>query len=226
LIDFTYGGPAYPANERLTVKALESFQAVCSGLTSVFVSAMRANKIPARYLMGKVIHLANDPVNFGDDAILKSTSEHAKAEFFVTGLGWVPAEPTLAGTCTDENFSHWIHRAIGFDVGRFFVKQVANVQGALPDQLKAAADSTELRHFAGSITYKSAKFLGPKPSPIAFSVNKGQTRYVFEPLSDSTISVKTPLEVRQSCVKNDVKSSQKDAIKTSDKPLPRLPDAR
>jgi hypothetical protein len=57
----------------------------CGGLASVFVSALRANGVPARLVTGRWAFSANksggDPYQY-----------HVKAEFFAAGVGWVPAD--------------------------------------------------------------------------------------------------------------------------------------
>jgi Transglutaminase-like superfamily len=55
------------------------------GLAIVFVSALRANGIPARVLSGRWARPSQPGRNPADDV-------HVKAEFFATGVGWVPAD--------------------------------------------------------------------------------------------------------------------------------------
>lgn len=63
-------------------------KADCDGMAAVFVSAMRANKIPARMLSGLPAKSAmpNQGTIIG----------HARAEFYAAGVGWVPADPAYA----------------------------------------------------------------------------------------------------------------------------------
>lgn len=65
----------------------------CGGMCVMFVSAMRANKIPARVLAGC---WAKSSV---EDAMLEGTryyQTHVKAEFFAAGVGWIPVDPSSA----------------------------------------------------------------------------------------------------------------------------------
>ncbi|MBL9084073.1 MAG: transglutaminase family protein [Planctomycetales bacterium] len=65
----------------------------CGGMCVMFVSAMRANKVPSRVLAGC---WAKSSV---EDAMLQGTryyQTHVKAEFFASGIGWVPVDPSSA----------------------------------------------------------------------------------------------------------------------------------
>jgi transglutaminase-like putative cysteine protease len=53
----------------------------CGGLSTVYVSTLRANGIPARCLTGRWIH---------------RDMTHVKMDFYAEGVGWVPAEPSGA----------------------------------------------------------------------------------------------------------------------------------
>lgn len=53
----------------------------CGGLATVYVSILRANGIPARCLSGRN---------------LKPDGTHVRMEFYAEGVGWVPADPSLA----------------------------------------------------------------------------------------------------------------------------------
>jgi transglutaminase-like putative cysteine protease len=59
----------------------------CGCLCAVFVAALRANGIPARGLVGRLVVSAKpfDQCDYG---------EHVRAEFFAAGVGWVPVDPT------------------------------------------------------------------------------------------------------------------------------------
>jgi transglutaminase-like putative cysteine protease len=60
----------------------------CGCLATVFVCALRANDIPARELVGRLVKSARpfEAVEYG---------MHARAEFFAEGVGWVPADPAF-----------------------------------------------------------------------------------------------------------------------------------
>lgn len=65
----------------------------CGGLSALFVSVLRANGIPARQLMGRWARSEKPGEKVGD---VEYHQQHAKAEFFAAGVGWVPADPTSA----------------------------------------------------------------------------------------------------------------------------------
>jgi hypothetical protein len=58
----------------------------CGCMSSVFVSALRANGIPARELVGRYAESSK-----GDDY-----KTHARAEFYAEKVGWIPVDPTYA----------------------------------------------------------------------------------------------------------------------------------
>ena len=53
----------------------------CGGLTTVYVSILRANGIPARCLSGRN---------------LKPDEPHVRLDFYADGVGWVPGDPSVA----------------------------------------------------------------------------------------------------------------------------------
>jgi transglutaminase-like putative cysteine protease len=53
----------------------------CGGLSTVYVSILRANGIPARCLSGRN---------------LKPDGAHVRLDFYAEGIGWVPGDPALA----------------------------------------------------------------------------------------------------------------------------------
>lgn len=65
----------------------------CGGLTLMFVGAMRANNIPARLLIGRI---AKPRKPGSGPADLEYDRPHVRAELYVTGIGWVPVDPTYA----------------------------------------------------------------------------------------------------------------------------------
>lgn len=90
----------------------------CGGMCVMFVSAMRANKIPARVLAGC---WAKSSI---ENATLEGTryyQTHVKAEFFAAGVGWVPVDPSSAvlHDRTDEKLEYF-----GNDPGDFLALHV------------------------------------------------------------------------------------------------------
>ena len=61
---------------------MKSMTGDCGNYSSVFISLLRAKGIPARHLV--MVHGKLDEY-------------HVRAEFFVPGFGWVPADPTWGG---------------------------------------------------------------------------------------------------------------------------------
>ena len=71
--------------DRLASHVCEASRSDVGGLAIVFVSALRANGIPARLLSGRWARASEPGHNAADEP-------HVKAEFFATGVGWVPAD--------------------------------------------------------------------------------------------------------------------------------------
>jgi hypothetical protein len=70
--------------EHLASRVCEAGKSDFAGITAVYVAALRANGIPARALIGRVVIYEGQPT--------KESWIHAKAEFFAPGIGWVPAD--------------------------------------------------------------------------------------------------------------------------------------
>ncbi len=68
--------------EHLASRVCEAGRSDFAGLTAVYVSALRANGIPARALCGRMVIHEGKPT--------KNSWPHAKVEFFAQGIGWVP----------------------------------------------------------------------------------------------------------------------------------------
>ena len=62
----------------------------CGGLSVLFVSALRANRVPARVLVGRWAESSTLVAGKVFD------QQHAKVEFFAEGVGWVPADLSSA----------------------------------------------------------------------------------------------------------------------------------
>lgn len=86
----------------------------CGGLSSVFVSAMRANGIPARWLLGNWAGSASPPQN----------PHHVMAEFYAEGVGWVPVDAAAAIGHFPDNREVMLERCFGTDGGNFITTQV------------------------------------------------------------------------------------------------------
>ena len=66
----------------------QSGQGDCGCLSTVFVCALRANDIPARELVGRLVK-SDKPFEKSEYGI------HARAEFFAEQIGWVPVDPSF-----------------------------------------------------------------------------------------------------------------------------------
>jgi hypothetical protein len=86
----------------------------CGSLSVVFVSVLRANRIPARTLVGGTVNTgAADPA-------APPYGYHVTAEFYADGVGWVPLDPAnYLGRPRAERLA-----SFGQDEGRFFTQHV------------------------------------------------------------------------------------------------------
>ncbi|MDF0678197.1 MAG: transglutaminase domain-containing protein [Nitrosomonas sp.] len=84
----------------------ENLSGKCGDIHALFVGLARASGIPARIQYG---------IRIGDSALNKnlgnygevSTSQHCQAEFYLSGLGWVPVNPSdVARVMAAESLSH------------------------------------------------------------------------------------------------------------------------
>ena len=74
--------------EHIAANVCEAGKSDFLGLTAVYVAALRANGIPTRVLSGRVVIMNGQPT--------KKSWPHAKVEFYVSGIGWIPADPAGA----------------------------------------------------------------------------------------------------------------------------------
>jgi transglutaminase-like putative cysteine protease len=73
----------YPALTRQASGVCLAGRSDCGGIAVLFVSALRANGVPARALAGWWV----------DGRTGTPSGAHVKAEFYALGVGWVPADP-------------------------------------------------------------------------------------------------------------------------------------
>lgn len=83
--NYLYSGPF---QTRQASKICDSLKTDCGGLSVVFVSALRAGRVPARTLCGRWARTApaGDPL----------VAMHVKSEFYAEGVGWVPCDLSSA----------------------------------------------------------------------------------------------------------------------------------
>jgi hypothetical protein len=87
---FTY---QYPVQCDIKASALAPFgKCDCGGMSAVFVAACRANRIPARMLVGR---WATSAAKVKPGATYEG-QWHVKAEFYALGIGWVPVDLSSA----------------------------------------------------------------------------------------------------------------------------------
>jgi hypothetical protein len=65
----------------------------CGGMSVLFVATLRANKVPARVLVGRWAESAKRGEKLGE---VPYSQQHAKAEFYADGVGWVPVDLSSA----------------------------------------------------------------------------------------------------------------------------------
>jgi hypothetical protein len=102
--------------DREASKVCRSEGSDCGGLSIVFVSALRANSIPARILVGRWAQSAEKGEKLGGLAYLQT---HVKAEFYADHVGWVPADVSLGVKQKTDKL-----RFFGQDEGNFLVFHV------------------------------------------------------------------------------------------------------
>lgn len=84
-----------PEQDRKASKICLIDQSDCGGLSFLFVSAMRANGIPAHALAGRLARTALTPQDYGNC--------HVRSEFYADGIGWVPVDMSYGVGASDEN---------------------------------------------------------------------------------------------------------------------------
>jgi transglutaminase-like putative cysteine protease len=87
----------------------------CSGLSRLFVAVLRANRIPARPVVGR---MARSEAPGKTPAERTEYQTHVQAEFFVPEVGWVPVDLASALAHGGREFAHFGNDAGGF---RFLV---------------------------------------------------------------------------------------------------------
>lgn len=80
----------------------------CGGLSYIFCSILRANKIPARPLIGRWASSDDREEDFNS-----AYKCHVKSEFFVNGIGWIPADLSEAISYRKTNPSRFFGNTNG-----------------------------------------------------------------------------------------------------------------
>ncbi|MDD2384259.1 MAG: transglutaminase domain-containing protein [Sulfurospirillaceae bacterium] len=113
----------------------------CTDISSVFVALLRSVGVPAREIFGIRLGKSRFSKACGgsdEKGLAKITgAEHCRAEFYINGLGWVPADPAdvtkvilveqltlkdpLVQKVRDYFFGNWEMNWMGYNYGRDFV---------------------------------------------------------------------------------------------------------
>lgn len=106
-------------SRRGAARAINLGKGVCSEFSDVFVTLCRASGLPAKVIKGLNTYFNNDPT-------------HQWAEVFITGLGWVPFDPT------------WMHSAFAI-LRPIYLRQSDHNIGGVDSE-----GSFQLRYWYGS----------------------------------------------------------------------------
>jgi hypothetical protein len=112
---FTYDHQPKMAREALAV--CRAGKSDCGGLSVLYVSVLRANGVPARVLVGRWAKSTEPGKKVGEEPF---DQQHAKFEFFATGIGWVPVDLAVALDDKGRDPLRWF----GNDPGNFLVMHV------------------------------------------------------------------------------------------------------
>jgi transglutaminase-like putative cysteine protease len=76
-------------------KSLESgyLGGKCADVSAVFVALLRASGIPAREVFGIRAAKSEYSKAYGVKSTDITTAQHCRAEFYIDGIGWIPADP-------------------------------------------------------------------------------------------------------------------------------------
>lgn len=76
-------------------KSLESgyLGGKCADVSAVFVALLRASDIPAREVFGIRVAPSRFSKAYGTKSETITTAQHCRAEFYLEGKGWIPADP-------------------------------------------------------------------------------------------------------------------------------------
>lgn len=105
--------------DRVASHVCQARKSDCGGMSIVFVSALRANQVPARVLTGRWALSSEIDPKTGNPF----DQQHAKAEFFADGVGWVPVD-AASGVVHDRSPEGL--RFFGDDPGDFVTFHVDN----------------------------------------------------------------------------------------------------
>jgi len=100
----------WPTPRHTATESCSAGKSDCGGLSAVFASTMRANRVPVRLLCGRWAASQKPGNRTGDYG-----QWHVKSEFFAHGVGWVPVD--AAGAVGDDRGGDFAY--FGNDPGDF-----------------------------------------------------------------------------------------------------------
>jgi len=116
----------------------------CADVSAVFVALLRAAGIPAREVFGIRAAKSNYANAYGVKSADITTAQHCRAEFYIDGIGWVPADPADVTKLilvegldrgsqrvkaeADRQFGNWEMNWFAYNSARDFVLTPAPVQ--------------------------------------------------------------------------------------------------
>lgn len=129
----------------------KAFGGKCTDISSVFVALLRNANIPAREVFGIRVgqsKISNACGKADENGLAKvSGAQHCRCEFFIDGIGWVPADPAdvakvrLQEKLTDKDqkfldvkkyfFGNWEMNWVAFNYARDFVLNPKPAQSPL-----------------------------------------------------------------------------------------------
>ena len=107
----------FSAGKKQASVICEQSETDCSGMSYLFVAALRANAIPARTLVGRLDKTRKAGVPPSDNQYEQT---HVRAEFYLNDVGWIPVDPAYA----NGNKSKKVREFIGNDPGDLLVLHV------------------------------------------------------------------------------------------------------
>jgi len=77
------------------VDALMAGAGVCQDFAHLLIAMLRTRGIPARYVSGYLVPRRTAEPGASVEEVIGGQASHAWAEAYISGLGWVPLDPTL-----------------------------------------------------------------------------------------------------------------------------------
>ncbi len=100
-------------NAKLNASAIcKTEKAHCGGQSTLFVSTLRANDIPARSLVGKWAQSMKKAETVGN---YEFSQQHVKAEFYANNIGWIPVDQSVGVFGSDNGDFIVFHVDYGLD---------------------------------------------------------------------------------------------------------------